>query len=165
MSMPPPAVAIKASDRYRLERLARVAADRGDVDALLLLGELTRAESIPNDDDRGVLRSRVTMGACVTYWTEAGTCGVPRNTRQLVYPDQYRFWRYQLSILSPLGSALIGLRVGSQMPFFQHGTMHYVRVESLDKPSSNVVRLLFNKEASSGHNVPPSDDDPGPNVA
>ena len=91
------------------------------------------------------------MGAWVTYWTEAGTCGARPNTRQLVYLDQYRFWKYQLSILRPLGAALIGLRLGSQMPFFQHGTMHYVRVESLDKPSSNVVRLLFNKEASSGH--------------
>lgn len=165
MSMPLPVVAIKASERYRLERLARVAADQGDVDALFLLGELTRAESVSDDDDPGVLRSRVTMGSWVTYWTEAGTFGVPRNTRQLVYPDQYRSWRYHLSILSPLGAALIGLRAGSQMPFFQHGTMYYVRVESVDKSSSNVVRLLFNKAASIGHNGPPPDDDPGPNAA
>ena len=165
MSMSLPAVAIRVSERHRLERLARVAADHGDVDALFLLGELTRAESVPNDDDRGVLRSRVTMGCWVTYWTEAGTFGVPRNTRQLVYPDQYRSSRYHLSILSPLGAALIGLRVGSQMPFFQHGSMYYVRVESVDKPSSNVVRLLFDKPANIEPSSSTPDGDPGPDAA
>lgn len=154
-----------ASERLRLVRLARVAADQGDVDALFLLNELTRAQSVPDDDDTSVLRSRVTMGSWVTYCTEAGTSDVSRNTRQLVYPDQYRSGKYQLSILTPLGAALIGLRVGSQMPFFQQGTMYYVRVESVDKPSSNVVRPLFGKPRGIEHDGPSPGDDPGPNAA
>jgi regulator of nucleoside diphosphate kinase len=165
--MPLPEVAIRASEHERLESIARIAADRGDIEALFLLGELTRATCVPDEEgDPGFLGTRVRMGSWVTYWTEAGTIGVPRNTRQLVYPDQYKSWKWHLSVLSPLGAALIGLRVGSQMPFFQKGSMHYVRVESVDRPSSNVVPLLSHRPPGMGHNGPPPDDEPdGPTAA
>jgi regulator of nucleoside diphosphate kinase len=41
-----PTVTIPASDRRRLEKLARVAAEHGDADALFLLAEIDRAETI-----------------------------------------------------------------------------------------------------------------------
>jgi regulator of nucleoside diphosphate kinase len=165
--MPLPEVAIRASEYQRLESIARVAAGRGAIEALFLLGELARATCVPDEEhDPDFLRTRVRMGSWITYWTEAGTKGVPRNTRQLVYPDQYKSSKWHLSVLSPLGAALIGLRVGSQMPFFHKGSMHHVRVERVDKPSSNVVPLLFNSPPGMGHNGPPPDDEPdGPTAA
>jgi regulator of nucleoside diphosphate kinase len=165
--LPLPDIIIRASERDRLEHIARAAAERGDFDAMFLLEELSRARTVPDKEyEPDLIQTRVTMGSWVTYWTEADTTGVPRNTRQLVYPDQYRSWKFHLSVMTPLGAALIGLRVGSQMPFFYLGKMHHVRVEIVDKPSSNVVRLLFNRPPGLGHNGPPPHDDPeGPNAA
>jgi hypothetical protein len=52
------------------------------------------------------------------------------------------------------------------MPFFHNGSMHHVRLESVDKPSSNVVPLFFNRPVGMGHNGPPPDDEPdGPTAA
>jgi regulator of nucleoside diphosphate kinase len=136
-TMPPPDIVLSASDRSRLEQLARVATDEGDTDALFLLGEINRAENVP--DDAGDPESIVTMGSWVTYWTN---WGFPRDTRQLVYPDQYTSDRHHISVLSPLGAALIGLRVGDQMPFFAAGCMNVVRVASVDRSEPNVVPLF-----------------------
>jgi regulator of nucleoside diphosphate kinase len=62
--LPLPAVALTASDYPRLEKLARVAAQRGDMDAMFLLVEINRADIIP-DDDRDV-DSLVTVGSWIT---------------------------------------------------------------------------------------------------
>ncbi|WP_456763851.1 MULTISPECIES: GreA/GreB family elongation factor [unclassified Bradyrhizobium] len=150
-----------------LDSIARIAAGRGDINALFLRGELTRATCIPDEEnDPDFLRTRVRMGSSVTYWTEAGTSGLPHGTSQLVYPDQYKYSKWHLSVLSPLGAALNGLRIGSQMPFFDNGSMHHVRIESVDKPSSNVVPLFLNRPAGMGHNRLPPDDEPdGPTAA
>jgi regulator of nucleoside diphosphate kinase len=67
-----------------LTATSRAAAEQGDMDAICLMGEINRAETIP---DRAVqLESVVTMGSWVTFWTN---WGVPRETRQLVYPEDY----------------------------------------------------------------------------
>jgi len=165
--IPLPELSIRASEYLCLESIARDAAGRGDIEALFLLCELARATRVPDEEkDPDFLRTRVSMGSWVTYWTEADTRGLPRNTRQLVYPDQYNSRRWRLSVLSPLGAALIGLRVGSQMPFFHEGSLHCVRVESVDEPSSNVVPLLFNRRPGMGREGPPPDGETdGPTAA
>jgi regulator of nucleoside diphosphate kinase len=154
-----PDVTLPASDQRRLERLARAAADRGDVDARFLLSEIKRAEVVPDRAAR--LDSIVTMGSWVTFWIN---CGFPRETRQLVYPEDYATERTQISVTSPLGAALLGLKIGSEIPFFTAGRTNVVRIESVSRADPNLVRVLFGNPAFPGERLL-DDDEPGPSAA
>lgn len=122
-----PAISVTASDYARLEKLARTAAQQGDMDAEFLLVEINRAEIIP-DDARGV-ESIVTMRSWVTYRTDFGVC---RKTVHLVWPEDLMSDLARISVLSGLGAALLGLRVGDQMPCFMAGRMTVIRIESVN---------------------------------
>ena len=63
--LPLPKIALPASDYPRLERLARVAAQQGDMDAMFLMAEINRAEIVP--DDAREIETIVTIGRWVTY--------------------------------------------------------------------------------------------------
>jgi regulator of nucleoside diphosphate kinase len=54
-----PIITVPASDRRRLEDLARGAAEQGDTDARYLMGEINRANIVP--DRAEALESVVTM--------------------------------------------------------------------------------------------------------
>ena len=155
-----PDVTLPASDHRRLERLAQVGADQGDVDARFLLSEINRAEIVP---DRAARLDRiVTMGSWVTFWI---TWGFPRETKQLVYPEDYTSERTQIPVTSPLGAALVGLKVGSEIPFFTAGRTNVVRIERVNRDDPNdVVRVLFCNPAVKGKTFF-DDDDPGPSAA
>jgi regulator of nucleoside diphosphate kinase len=155
-----PNVTIPASDHRRLERLARVAAKQGDTDALFLMDEIRRAEVVP--DRAAQLDSVVTMGSWVTFWTN---WGFPRETRQLVYPEDYRSDQSQIPVLSPLGAALVGLKVGSEVPFFAAGCTNVVRIESVSRREPNDVIALLFRRPSVKNEQPFDDDDPGPKAA
>ena len=43
-----PTITMPATDRRRLEKLARAAAEQGDMDAICLMGEINRAETVPD---------------------------------------------------------------------------------------------------------------------
>jgi regulator of nucleoside diphosphate kinase len=75
-----PIVTIPASDGPRWEKLARVVAEHKDTDALLLMTEIDRAETI--SERAAGLDSIVTMGSWLTFWVNLQ---FPRETRQLVY--------------------------------------------------------------------------------
>jgi len=155
-----PNVTLPASDYRRLERLARVGAGQGSVDARFLLSEINRAEVVPDRAAR--LDSIVTMGSWVTFWTY---WGFPRETRQLVYPEDYTSERTQIHVMSPLGAALVGLKVGSEIPFFTAGRTNVVRIESVSRADpSDVVRVLFRNPVLRGEQLF-NDDDPGPSAA
>jgi regulator of nucleoside diphosphate kinase len=155
-----PDVTLPASDHRRLERLARVAADQGDVDGRFLLSEIDRAEVVPDRAAR--LDSIVTMGSWVTFWLD---WGFPRETRQLVYPEDYKSERTQICVTSPLGAALIGLKIGSEIPFFCAGRTNIVRIESVSRADPNdVVRGLFSNRAFPAEQIL-DDDDPEPSAA
>jgi regulator of nucleoside diphosphate kinase len=156
--LPLPAIALTASDYPRLEKLARVAAQRGDMDAMFLLVEINRADIVP-DDDRD-LESLVTIGSWVTYITN---WGVPRRTVQLVWPEDRTSDLAQISVLSGLGAALLGLRIGDQMPYFVAGCMNVVRIESVNRSTPNVDALAPLLRAPVFAND--DDDDPGPTAA
>jgi regulator of nucleoside diphosphate kinase len=156
-----PAVTLPASDHRRLERLARAGADQGHLDARFLLSEVNRAEIVP---DRAIrLDGIVTMGSWVTFWISC--CGFPRETRRLVYPEDYTSERTQIPVMSPLGAALVGLKVGSEIPFFTAGRTNVVRIERVSRNGPNdVVRALFCKPVVKGKQ-PFDDNDPGPSAA
>jgi len=138
--LPLPAIALTASDYPRLEKLARVAAQQGDMDAMFLLIEINRAEIVP--DDVRDIESIVTIGSWVTYLTD---WGIPRKTVQLVWPEDHTSDLAQISVLSGLGAALVGLRIGDQMPYFLAGCVNVVRIESVNrsKPVTDPVGSLF----------------------
>ncbi len=64
------------------------------------------------------------------------------------------------AILSPLGAALIGMRVGDQMPYFVAGCLNVIRVQNVTRSSPNVVNLF-----PASRRGRPLDDDPGPTAA
>ncbi|WP_312018036.1 GreA/GreB family elongation factor [Bradyrhizobium sp. sBnM-33] len=155
-----PEITLPATDHRRLERLARVGADRGDLDARFLLSEINRAEVVPDRAAR--LDSIVTMGSWVTFWINLG---FPRETRQLVFPEDYTSERTQIPVMSRLGAALVGLKVGSEIPFFTAGRTNVVRIESVSRGDPNdVVRALFSNPLVKGKKLF-EDDDPGPSAA
>ncbi|WP_407154807.1 GreA/GreB family elongation factor [Bradyrhizobium sp. STM 3557] len=155
-----PNVTLPASDLRRLEQLARAGADQGDVDARFLLSEINRAEVVPDRAAR--LDCIVTMGSWVTFWI---TWGFPRETRQLVYPEDYTSESTQIPVMSSLGAALVGLRVGSEIPFFTAGRTNVVKVERVSRGGPNdVVGVLFRNPEVKGKKLF-DDGDPGPTAA
>jgi regulator of nucleoside diphosphate kinase len=153
--LPLPKIALNASDYPRLEQLARRAAQRGDLDGIFLLGEINRADIVP--DEMNDLDSRATVGSWVTFCTN---WGVPRRTVQLVWPEECWSDPARISILSSLGAALIGLQVGDHMPYLVAGCLNVVRVQSVTRSNPNVVNLFPASRRSR-----PLDDDPGPTAA
>jgi len=153
--LPLPKIALVASEYPRLEQLARRAAQRGDLDGIFLLGEINRADIVPDEWDD--LRSRVIVGSWVTFCTN---WGVPRRIVQLVWPEECWSDPARISVLTPLGAALIGLQVGDQMPYFVAGCLNVVRVLNVNRSSPNVVPLF-----PAGRRSRPLDDDPGPTAA
>jgi regulator of nucleoside diphosphate kinase len=151
-----PTITMPASDRRRLEKLARVAAEQSDADALCLMGEINRAETVP--DRAAQLDSIVTMGSWVTFWINGGA----RETRQLVYGEDYVSGGSHIPVLSPLGAALIGLRVGSEMRFLAAECTNIVRVEGVSRTEPSIIPLLFRIPV---RDEDPFDDDPGPRAA
>lgn len=99
------------------------------------------------------------IGSWITYWTN---WGVPRKTVQLVWPEDCKSDLAQISVLTPLGAALIGLHVGDQMPYFVAGRMNLVRVESVKGADCNIVPLV---RASAFTDDDPIDGGPGPTAA
>jgi len=160
MSNSIPDITLPASDHRRLERLARVGADQGDVDARFLLIEINRAEVVPDRAAR--LDSIVTVGSWVTFWINGD---FPRETRQLVYPEDYTSERTQIPVMSPLGAALVGLKVGSEIPFFTAGRTNLVKIKSVSRRDpKDVIRALFSNRVFQSEK-PFDDDDPEPSAA
>lgn len=154
---PLPKISLTASDYTRLEKLARVAAQQGDVEGIFLTGEINRAEIIPDEGDE--VPSLVTVGSWVTYWPN---WGIPPRTVQLVWPDECSSDPARISVLSPLGAALIGLRESDQMPYFVGGSLNLVTVQSVNRSEPNVVSLF--RTGAAGRRTR-FDDDPGPTAA
>jgi len=99
-----PPIVIPASEHARLLALADAAEKRTPAVAEFLADELTRAQVVRDEDfDPNVVR----MGSLVTYVDE--TTGRTR-TVTLVYPDAADIDQNRISILTPIGAALIGLR-------------------------------------------------------
>lgn len=104
-----PRIVIPASEHARLLALADAAEKRTPVVAEFLADELTRAEVVKDEEfDANVVR----MGSSVTYVDE-----VTGRTRTvtLVYPDAADIDQNRISILTPIGAALIGLSPGQSI--------------------------------------------------
>lgn len=97
---------VTSQDFDRVQEAMRSASG---VDVDRLDSELARAQII---DQKEAPRSLVTMNSEVTY--EDLKSG-KRHTVRLVYPRDANARKNQISVLAPLGSALLGLRDGQKV--------------------------------------------------
>lgn len=124
--MPLPPVSVPEPDRSRLDEVVRqAAADRHPMAAFLAC-ELSRATVVPADE---FPTDTVALDRWVTFRSDRNW---QADRRLLVCPEDYKSARLHLSVLSPLGAALIGLRIGSQIPYRSiEGVRHVATVEGL----------------------------------
>jgi len=104
-----PPITLSGIDCERLDRLANAAAATFPRTAEFLAREVARATIVPTGF---MLHGVVTMGSEVEFKDET-----TNQTRvvTLVYPDEADLTAGRLSVLSPVGAALIGLSVGQSI--------------------------------------------------
>ncbi len=103
-----PAITLKSSDFSRLDDLA-TAAERTLPDVAESLGrELERAKIVPSAK---IGRDIVTMGARVVFRDDAEQT----HDVRLVYPHEADLEEGRISVMTPVGVALIGLKVGQSI--------------------------------------------------
>ncbi len=106
--MSKPSIVINKTDHARLVQLANGLLDRKPDIADPLLTELERAKVV----ERGAsLQNTVQMGSTVEYSTGEGQS----RKVTLVYPADADIAQGKVSILTPIGTALLGLRAGQSI--------------------------------------------------
>jgi regulator of nucleoside diphosphate kinase len=120
-----PPIVVSDIDHKRLMDLADVAGGRLAAAADTLYAEMERAEvvaasSIPTDV--------VQMGSIVEFRSDTGE----QRRVTLVYPDEADIAASKISILTPIGAALIGLKVGQSIKWAaRDGHEHLLTVEQV----------------------------------
>ncbi len=104
-----PPITLRAQDEERLRNLAEAASERFPRTAEFLAREVDRADIL---EPTKVLPGLVVMGSEVTFRDE--TTGKTRNVT-LVYPDEADIDANKISVLTPIGAALIGLSVSQSI--------------------------------------------------
>ena len=120
-----PAIVVGERDYEQLIDLAVAAQARAPESAGSLLFELERATVVQSDAmPPGVVR----LGSTVTYQADAGE---PRRVT-LVLPAAADISSGRVSVLTPIGAALIGLRVGQSIAWSaRDGKRHCLQVLSV----------------------------------
>lgn len=124
-----PAIVIGESDEHRLTAMANGAALTGQSEhvAAALIAELERANVVPN---KRVPSNVVRMAS----WVEFEIDGRDRRRVQLVFPNDANIDEDKISVMTPIGTALIGLRAGKSMTLRGHdGRPHRLTVLSVEK--------------------------------
>lgn len=138
--LPFPPVRLPSRDWECLMQLAFDAKyDRHPV-ASFLRSEVHRAIITEEDSDDGDV---VRLNTWVTYHVDWDAS----ESRLLVHPDDFVSERVHLSVLSSLGAALLGIRVGDRMPFVDAaGRLHLVTVLSVRQAPT--MRRLFRHDSA-----------------
>ena len=105
-------ITLTTEDHERLQKLldsnlARLVVDTARIDELQ--AELDRAQIAPERDVTGdvvIMNSTVTLRDLETHEVETYT---------LVYPDRADIANHKLSVLAPIGTAILGYRVGDEV--------------------------------------------------
>ncbi|MBB6409344.1 nucleoside diphosphate kinase regulator [Mesorhizobium sangaii] len=126
---PPNQLVVSDADHDRLTGLARAALERTPETAEELLSELDRAVV---RDAAAMPADVVRMGSTVTIRGESGD--TQRIT--LVYPGDADITENRISVLTPMGTALIGATVGQAVCWSSRGGREMsVTVEAVDSPA------------------------------
>jgi regulator of nucleoside diphosphate kinase len=139
-----PSIMLNETDNRQLTVLALAGTGHTTDDADDLLHELERARVVA---DRDLPHDIVRMGSLVHF--RSGDGDDARETiAQLVYPEEADIASRKVSVLTPVGTALIGLRSGQSITFAtRDGRSQMLTVLRVDRPA------------------PDGDDDPGPVAA
>ncbi len=120
-----PAITMTRSDQERLSRLAESYSERNPAVAEQLLSELDRARVV---DDGRIAADVVRMGSSLRFKTDAGE----DRSVTLVFPGEADIAEGKISILTPIGAALIGLSAGQSIDWTaRDGRTHQLTVESV----------------------------------
>ena len=156
-----PPIIIARRDHARLERLADDALRERHPVGRFLMSEIRRAVVFDtNKVPEGV--------ACLDEWVTYRVDGSRQSeSKVLVCPDELRNHQTDLSVLSPLGAAVLGLSIGHRMKFFSiEGGVHSVIVEDVVAPAGAPLRFPFRarRQATRASTVSRGPDD-GPQAA
>jgi regulator of nucleoside diphosphate kinase len=110
-----PPITVATDDYRRLVPVAKTLADQSHPLASLLLLELLRVELCEPD---ALPPDVVSLDRFVAY--RLAEDGAPEY-RALVHPDDRMWPPAEISILSPVGLSLLGLRLGDRMPLLGSG--------------------------------------------
>lgn len=133
-------IIITTDDLRRLEALlsSKRALIIGGSDRLMgLRAKLSRAHVVPQNS---VPEDLVSMNSTVTV-RDLDTGHV--DTYTLVYPDQADIANNKLSILAPMGTAILGYRIGDELRWRVPGRWRRVRVESVIYQPERVREFHF----------------------
>ena len=109
-----PHIVLAADDHDRLVNIATTALRRDPDVAEELLAELDRAAIVPKE---AVPSDVVRMGSAVTFRIDGGDT----RTVTLVFPREADMAQNRLSVLTPVGAALIGLAQGQSIAWLTPG--------------------------------------------
>jgi regulator of nucleoside diphosphate kinase len=124
-----PPIAIKQAAHARLLRLAETLVRQNSELADQLFAELERAEIV---QDTTQDREIVDMGSTLQYQTDSGDS----RTVTLVYPHEEDIAAGRVSILTPIGVALIGLSAGDSIDWQRRdGRIQRLTVTHVARPS------------------------------
>ncbi|TCT34707.1 nucleoside diphosphate kinase regulator [Martelella mediterranea] len=125
-----PAIVLAKTDHKRLSLLAERFAEQNADLADFLISELERARIV---DDKRIASDVVRMGSSIHFTTDIG------DDRQvtLVYPGNADIAEARISVLTPIGAALIGLKAGHSIDWYtRDGRLCRLKVEAVSQPPS-----------------------------
>ena len=113
-----PQIIVSNADYERLTDLATASLERLPEVANELLSEMDRAKVV---QDGSVPDNVVRMGSTVTFKSDDG------NTRtfKLVYPAEESLDEHRISVMTPVGAALIGLAEGQSISWTARDGKHH----------------------------------------
>lgn len=130
-----PTIFINADHQARIEALAERAMERNPALANRLLDEIARARIVAPAD---FPRTAADVGSRVTYRDE--TTGLKRAV-VLVFPEDFNVTRQHVSVVTPLGVALLGLQKGQEFYWDAHAIPRWkLTVTNVEPPQRATER-------------------------
>lgn len=126
-----PSIIMSEADHVRLTDLALAAQNRSPEVTEELLAEMERADVVPTGT---VPPDVVQMGSTVEYRSE----NAQHRRVTLVFPGEADIAQGRVSILTPIGTALIGLSPGQSIEWTaRDGRKHELTVMSVEPPRTS----------------------------
>ena len=113
-----PQIVVSIADYERLNDLANASMERLPDVAEELLAEMERAKVV---DEGKVPGDVVRMGSTVTFTADDG----PTRTLKLVWPVDESLDEHRISVMTPVGAALIGLGTGQSNSWTARDAKHH----------------------------------------
>lgn len=114
----PPSLIVSSRDFDRLEAMLESPALRQQPAAIALMDELNRAEVLPPEQ---IPETVITMHSTVDFIDEVTG---EHHHLTLVYPNEADVEKGYVSVLAPVGSALLGLSLGQTIHWEAPGARH-----------------------------------------